>query len=202
MKRYFTNLVLALTVFTWLTTNIARGATTWTGTAENADWFDNGNWSDGAPGVGEDAIIGTGASILLTNQTAQIGTLTMSGGTLTFSNWYARISAINITLSDGTVTLPPAFTNNDMSNRVWLVSSGDFTLGENAIIDVDGKGYARGIPLADGNGPGGGHSCSYGSGAGHGGRGGFQGNAVSMVGHTFVTPLRLISYDLILNKFL
>ncbi len=162
---------------------LARSTTTWTGGAGSRDWFHAGNWSDGVPDLGEDVSIGLGADILLTNETAQIGMLDMTGGTLTFSNWHVRVSATNIAISGGTVTLPPAFTNSEMSNRVWFVSSGDFLLAAGAVIDVNGKGYAGGSPNEYGNGPGGGHGpCSYGSGAGHGGRGGSQGNSIDMVG--------------------
>jgi len=156
--------------------------TTWTGNVTN-DWFIGGNWDNGVPGPGSDAIIGLGADVLLTNATAHLNSLTMSGGTLTFSNWYAKVEATNVTISGGTVTLPPAFVNNAMSNRVWFVCASNFSVASGASIDADGKGYARAIAAGeDGHGPGGGHSCSYGSGAGHGGKGGDQGNALTAIG--------------------
>ena len=102
--------------------------------------FDANNWNNGVPGAGADAIVNSG-SILLTNVTANLGSLTFNNGTLTFSNWTTKVTATNVTMTNGTWTLPAAFTEAQMSNRVWVVAS-NFFLGADAKIDTDDKGYS------------------------------------------------------------
>jgi hypothetical protein len=137
----------------------------WTGAFDD-DWHNPLNWNlHAVPVAGSEAVIGTG-SVLLTNATPDLASFTMSGGTLTFSNWTACISATHVMLEAGTVTLPPAFTENQMSNRVWFVCT-DFSLGQDALIDVSAQGYRSR------EGPGcGGSEVNVGAGAGYGGHGG------------------------------
>jgi len=140
----------------------------WKASPVNNNWFNGANWNgDGNyPGNGSTVTVATGASILLTNETAQLSAFTMTGGTLTFSNWNTRLRATNVNLTGGTLTTPLA-TNNSRTNRVWIIGT-NFTLGTSASINVDYKGYYR---LT---GPGAGssvYSTSYGSGAGYGGKG-------------------------------
>ncbi len=130
----------------------SAGAATWDGGGDGANWFDGSNWDpDGVPGGGATVAIGTGATILLTNETAELASFTMTGGTLTFSNWTTRLRATEVVVTNNAIlTLPVAFINNAMSNHVWVVCS-NFTLGASAKIDADGRGYARengpGAPL-------------------------------------------------------
>lgn len=140
--------------------------TTWTG---NGDWHNTpANWSAGVPANGDDAVIASG-SVLLTSNTAALGSLTNNGGTFTFTNWDTKLTATNVTLNGGSLTLPAAFTNNAMSNNVYIACS-TLTINTGGVINADSRGYA-GAPLAGprtGNGPGGGQQTSGGS---YGGRG-------------------------------
>ncbi len=143
-------------------------AATWDGGGDGIDWHDGGNWDPvGIPGNGAAVVIGDGATVLLTNNTADLTSFTMTGGTLTFSNWTTRLRATEVVVTnDATLTLPPPFKDDAMSNRVWIVCS-NFTLHADAVIDANGKGFAR---L---NGPGKGAGANtHSSGAGYGGRGG------------------------------
>jgi len=79
-------------------------------------------------GPNDDAIVNAG-SVLLTNATAGLASFTLNGGTLTCSNWLTSLTASNVWLNGGTVTLPAAFTNNGMSNRVWVVCTNLFVRG-------------------------------------------------------------------------
>jgi len=164
-----------------VSSNLCPGATTWTGTAGDKDWFNDGNWSGTAPAGGEDAIVHAGADIVLTNETAILGSLTLDGGTLTFSNWYARVIATNVVIDGATVTLPGEFTDTQMSNRVYFACSNDFTL-TSGTIDVAGRGFAGAVGYNPGYGPGGGQKVYTAAGGGHGGRGGAQGPNASQAG--------------------
>ena len=90
-----------------------------------------------------------------------------SSNTLTFTNWTTQLNATNVTIrSNGIFTLPSAFTTNGMSNRVYISSCTNLTIETNGSIIADGKGYSAE------QGPGAGsQASSFGSGAGHGGRG-------------------------------
>ncbi len=160
----------------WLMLGTALAETrTWDGTTGN--WLDAGRWSGGTvPQAGETAVVNDG-SILLDSPTADLAAFTMNGGTLTFTNWTTALRATNVTVSGGTMTLPPAFTDVEMSNRVYVVCS-NFTLGASAVIDVDAKGFLASqewrSPDNVAYGPGApGPSAHYGAGAGYGGIGGF-----------------------------
>ncbi len=137
-------------------------AVSWIGGGGNSSWFNPANWDPaGVPGAGA-AVTNTAGAILLTNETAVLASFTMTGGSVTFSNWTTRLRATEVDLRAGTLTLPPAYANNQMSNRVWVVGT-NFTLGTNAVIQASGKGYKAA------NGPGAG---SLKLGASHGGIGG------------------------------
>ncbi len=102
-----------------LTTLGALGTTrTWTG-ASDADWHTADNWTGNTvPADGETAVIEAGGVVLLTNQTAALAAFTMTGGTLTFSNWTTRLRATELALTNNaTLTLPTAFSNTQMRNR-------------------------------------------------------------------------------------
>lgn len=153
--------------------NTARAAKTWNTTTGN--WLEDAKWTpSGAPGVSDDVVItNVGANVLLTNS-ASIQSLTLSR-TLVFSNWDTTLTvASNVTVqSNGTITLPAAFTNAVMSNRVSF-SSSNVIIETGGLIDVNAKGYAGGTgggAVGDriGNGTGKG---PYNAGAGYGGKGG------------------------------
>ncbi len=150
----------------------AADVKTWRGGTATGDWFSASNWTNGVPADGDEAVIAAGAC-LLTNETAALAAFTMQAGTLICSNWGARLVAETVTLTGGVITLPPAFSNGFMTNRVWIVCS-NLTLGAAARIDADRKGWrggaAGGVPgVTDGSGPGGG-LARQGAGS-YGGRG-------------------------------
>lgn len=145
----------------------ALGDKAWTG-AIDTDWFNLNNWSPaGVPGDGDNVLVTNVANgILLTNSTAMLGSFTITNATLTCSNWTTALKATNVTIQNGgRFTLPAAFINAAMSNRVHIVCT-NFTIAAGGTINVNGKGYA-----AD-NGPGKGSPSSYGGGGGYGGKGG------------------------------
>lgn len=141
---------------------------TWTGAA-SPDWFTDSNWSPvGVPQAGDAATIPAAAtSPLLTHSTASLEALTISSGTLTCENWDTVINATNITVQNtGKITLPDAFANSDMSNRVHIVCA-TLTVNSGGIIDANEKGYGVG------SGPGVGGGSDRVGGGGYGGRGGY-----------------------------
>ena len=155
----------------------AAGTKTWN--AGTNDWFVDGNWLGGGhPVAGDDVVItNAGATVLLTNSTAALSSLTISNtATLVFSNWNTTLSATNVTIMTAAVlTLPGAFTTNQMSNNVCIVCS-NLTITSGGSINANGLGYAGGTnsPKQAGQGPGGGYgydSEAYGSAASHGGVG-------------------------------
>ena len=143
---------------------------TWTG---KGNWFTTTNWTpQGIPGTSDDVYINSGTNVL--SDPVTVASLTISNATLIFSNWNTTLSAPNVTISsNGFMTLPAAFNNVQMSNRVSIVCS---TLMVSAVgqINVDGKGYAGGTTNNSfGFGPGGG---SPGGGLLASGGGGYGGN--------------------------
>ncbi|MEI7437485.1 MAG: DUF2341 domain-containing protein, partial [bacterium] len=157
---------------------------TWSATAgSDSNWFTASNWTPpGAPSTGDvvliDSSLSTITNVFLTNSTAPLGALIISNRYLTCSNWTTAVNASNVILRNaGTVTLPSAFTNNQMSNRVWIVCS-NIIVHTGATINVDALGYA------EGNGPGAGSIGTGGSGAGYGGKGG-MGGALLAIGNPY-----------------
>jgi hypothetical protein len=157
--------LLALSLFAGLALTVRADVITWTNTAGN--WAQGGNWDlQRPPTAGDQVVINTGASILLTNETPVLLAFNMNGGTLAFSNWTTRLQATTVVLGGGTLTHTGPITEADMSNRVWVACT-DLHLGTNATISVNGKGYK-----AD-NGAGAGVDITGGGGGGYGGLGGF-----------------------------
>jgi hypothetical protein len=158
----------------WALSGVASDRT-WSGLAGDKNWFNAANWSpsDSAPLAGESATI-TNGTILLNGSTPVLNTFSITNATLTFTNWSAALSATNVYIRNAaTLTLPPAYTNNQMSNRVHVICSAVFTLDKGGTIDAAGKGYAGGGQTTDGQGPGAAVAPNYyGGGAGHGGNGG------------------------------
>ncbi len=146
----------------------------WSGPS-NGSWFVESHWiPNGIPDDGLDHAYLTNGTILLTNSTPPAASFTMSGGSLIFSNWFACLVASNVTVTGGVITLPTAFSNNVMSNRVWILCD-TFTLQSPGQIDANARGYAGGTKnqTATGQGPGGGSAgANAGAGGGHGGAGG------------------------------
>lgn len=141
---------------------------------ETKVWNGVGNWTSftnwappGIPGSNDSAWIQSGTATL--SEAYSVGALAVSNGaTVVFSNWTTCITASNVTvLGNGVITLPPAFTTNQMSNRVWVVCS-NFTIAAGGMINADERGYF----CANGPGRGEGAGGGYGSGGGYGGQGG------------------------------
>ena len=123
----------------------ARAApNTWTGAG---DWFvDVGNWSGGLPGPGSNVLIASG-SVILTNDTSQLGSFTMTNGTFTFSGPDAVVRATNVWVFGGTVqhiTNSATTTNGvgewPVDGRVKFICT-NFFLGSGGTINVDGRGW-------------------------------------------------------------
>jgi len=135
--------------------------TIWTGTIDD-DWDKATNWDNGVPQAGYDVVVNSG-TLTLSSATPALTSYTQGGGVLTFTNWTTKLEATTITLNAGSMTLPGAFTNNVMSNRIWIACT-DLTLESGASINADAKGYAYR------SGPG--VSVNNGCGGGYGGIGG------------------------------
>ncbi|MDD5678684.1 MAG: hypothetical protein PHW60_11975 [Kiritimatiellae bacterium] len=170
----------------------ARAASTWdtAGSGDKLNWSDANNWNPaGVPGDGAEVVI-TNGSVLLTNATYNLASLTITGATtrLTFSNWDTKLSASNVIIQSGAtvthVTNSAATTNAlgewPTDGRVWIVGT-NLDLQEGGQIDAYGRGF-RGaedgayiIGGTNGYGPGGGlKALNYGGGAGHGATGGYS----------------------------
>lgn len=158
--------LLALVFFCLDSASLPAATCTWKG--GTGYWFDDANWTNGYPRGGDDGVV-YGGTIKLTNETAQLGTLTISGGTISFSNWLTRLVATNIIMNGGTLTTAGGFTTAQESNRVWLVCTNLF-IASGATINVNALGYLGGALLANsGYGQGGGTTRV---GAAYGGFGG------------------------------
>ena len=155
----------------------AAATTSWTGGGADSDWFNASNWDSGVPGAGDNAIIAGSPSVDLTNATAALGSVAVSGGTVTFSGWTTALTATNVLLTGGTVTLPSAFADTGPSNRVWVVCT-NFFLGAGATINADYLGFTATASSA-GDGPGAGGARA---GAGYGG---FGANYASLGGFPY-----------------
>ena len=175
-----TGCIVAAILFLFLSWLDPAQAGTKTWTATTGDWFTAANWVENAyPTNGDDVVItNAGASVLLTNSTEYLSSITLSApglstNTLVFSNWDTTLFATNVYVrTNATVTLPLAFTTNaGMSNNVYIVCS-NMTIDTGGSINVDGRGYDGGNAAA-GYGPGGGlYASGVGSAGGHGGYGG------------------------------
>ena len=150
----------------------AAGCTWICPSSTTGNWFTATNWlpAQAPTNIGDSAII-TNGYVLLTNSTAALASFQITNATLIFSNWNTALNAVAVTVQNaGILTLPPAFTTNQMSNNIYVACS-NFTLEGGGTILADKCGYAWGNGPghgADGNGPGGG---------GYGGKGGIGGAA-------------------------
>ncbi|MBI2439795.1 MAG: hypothetical protein HYV35_00300 [Lentisphaerae bacterium] len=146
------------------------------------DWFDAVNWDEAvAPTNGDIVFITNSAAwVILSNSTYTLADLTLgrvgnTTNTLIFTNWGTYLSATNVSiLSNGSMTCAGAFTNNTMSNRVYVICS-NITLAAGGSMTVNAKGYSGGAIGNNGHGPGAGKygtTTFRGSGAGYGGIGG------------------------------
>ncbi|MFC1461303.1 hypothetical protein ACFLQR_02145, partial [Verrucomicrobiota bacterium] len=147
------------------------GVKTWKNNT-TGNWSVAVNWNEGAvPMAGDEVVItNTGANVTLSGSTALLGSLTLNK-TLMFTNWNSALNVTNVTiLTNGTMTLPGPFTNNVMSNNVYIVCA-NLTVDAGGSINVDARGYSGALANSTaGFGPGAGGP--WGGGGGYGGNGG------------------------------
>ncbi len=163
-----------------------------TTTATNSGFFHvSEHWTNGDPLQGDTAIISGGVNMILSNATPTLASLTLTNAWLTFTNYDARLNALEIAiLNRGTNThVINSDTNRPWTNAYWDIDGrihhvcSNFTLAAGGVINVDLKGY-QGLFFAGnrglyGAGPGGGYMVVGGQnpgGAGHGGGGGTGGH--------------------------
>jgi hypothetical protein len=144
----------------------------WTG-AISTDWFNGGNWDPSLPVAGDDVTIGAAArAVLLTNSTPSLNSLAITNNSLIFTNWLTTLNATTVNIQSGGVfTMSGSFTNNQMSNRIYIVCA-DITIERGGSINADAHGY---YPWS---GPGAGdyfEAYYYHAGGSYGGRGGSGG---------------------------
>jgi large repetitive protein len=148
-----------------------RAATnSWTGSSGN-DWFAAGNWSLGHVPQGGESVWVTNVpnTILLTNSTACLSSFVIAKTSLVFTNWNTALTATNVTVGNGgCLTVPPAFSDSAMSNRIFIVCT-HLTLENGGVISVSSNGYLRGYGPAKGTVSA---NTAWGGGGGHGGKGG------------------------------
>ena len=136
--------------------------------AAGGRWDEPSHWLGGAPVAGDDVVItNVGAEVLVTAATPALNSLTLTRR-LVCSNWTTRVEARAVVIAaGGVITLPPAFRETGMSNRVWIVCS-NLTIEAGGKIDVSGKGYAGGSGATGSNGAGlgGGYGGTLGRGGG------------------------------------
>lgn len=169
MKKW-TKTFMAGAMLAVLTALPARAMTNNWKASTAGNWSDTNNWVEGlVPTNGDDVVItNTGASVILSSASSNLNSLTLSR-TITFTNWDTYLSASNVSiLSNGNMTCVGAFTNNAMSNRVYIICT-NLTIASGGSINVNSKGYAGGYNAA-GHGPG--KGAQYAA-ASHGGRGGY-----------------------------
>ena len=122
----------------------------WKEGLESGNWNDGNSWASGeVPADGDWLVIpGNRAhpiDIVLDAKTAQLKSLVIEDGdepvTITCKGWLTSISATNMVIGRNvTLTCPGGFTNDEMSNRVWVVAS-TLELREGSAVDVTGGGY-------------------------------------------------------------
>ncbi len=151
-------------------TTAAATVRSWLGTGV---WFNATGWSPpGLPSASDAVVIGTGVCLL--SSAAEVAELTVAAGaTLVFTNWATSLTALEVAvLAGGQMSLPPAFADGQMSNRVYVVCS-NLVVSPGGAINVNGRGYGGGTPTRGGQGPGGGGTGGNGGGGGgHGAAGG------------------------------
>ena len=159
---------------------------TWNGSVDN-DWFNETNWSPAHVPVAGDAVVidssaAPATNLVLSSDTAALASLTITDAMLVFTNWTTALNATSVTIGDGGVfTLPPAFANGAMSNRVHVVCS-TLSILPGGAINVDGKGFEQNTGPEKGL-PG---NSEFGGG-GHGGKGGRGSSTTGGSGGGFTT---------------
>ena len=130
---------------------------TWDVSVAGGEWSNAANWKIGdapagrIPQEGDDVVFPkrakTNVKIKLGESTPQLSSLTIwAGWTLSVSGWSTCIRATTVTVTGhsslypGTISPSAAFTNDQGSNRVWIVAK-DLTVDTYGRIDANGLGY-------------------------------------------------------------
>ena len=180
---------IALLGWFLIATGSMGASRTWDNGGDRTNWFDAANWDlNVLPADGDAVVIPAGfTSIMLTNSTPQLDSLTITSSTLTFTNWNTALRATNVFVQTGAV-LPHALCNTNAllsnTNRVYVECS-NLTVDAGAFIDANWVGYPGGASGQRGQGPGGGYagsdySCCGGSYGGSGGKGQHGGALVTI----------------------
>ncbi len=144
---------------------LTGGEIIWTGAG---NWRSYTNWTpNGMPGSNDAVLLRSGT--VTVSEAYSIGALVVSN-TLVCSNWNTCLTvagAVQV-LSNGVITLPAAFTTNQMSNRVWVACS-DFIINAGGRVLADERGYVGQQGPGKGSG-----SQGDGGGGGYGGKGGLN----------------------------
>jgi len=143
-KRGLEGILPALIRLTMALTSAQGAVRSWKAST-TGEWFVAANWVEGAvPDEDDDVFItNANASVLLTNSTPNLASLTVSR-TLIATNWNTTISAREIRIVPGGMITTPVVTNNSsVSNRVLIVCS-NLTLETGGQINVNSKGYGGG----------------------------------------------------------
>ena len=121
----------------------------WTGGAVGR-WDDPANWGGVVPAEGKKVLLeasGRDITVVLDSESAALSRFRILGeeghtATLVVSNWTTRLSADEIQIgAGGVIKCVGAFTDNEMSNRVWLAGN-TLTVEEGGAIRADAAGYA------------------------------------------------------------
>ncbi|MBO7721498.1 MAG: G8 domain-containing protein, partial [Kiritimatiellae bacterium] len=125
-------------------------------------WDDPYNWNDddgfeGVPVAGDSVTVPNGKSVLLTNSTPRLASLSVAG-TVVMTNWTTCLCADAVTVPlGGKITCGAAAKSASDLSRVWI-DCGTLTLDSGASIDVNYKGYSGGaVKNERGYGPGSGY---------------------------------------------
>jgi len=157
----------------------------WTGGAGNSDWFADANWGGQHPLDGDTATI-SGATVILSGNSAALSSFTITNATLFFTNWATTLRATNVFIRNaGVLDLPAGFTTGGPSNRIHIVCS-NFTLYAGGSINATAAGYLGA------NGLGAGAAGDRHRGGGYGGKGGIGYYTDMTGGYTYgnrATPL-------------
>ncbi len=189
MRRHTMTMLLAASCLAGIAGRANAETRTWNGPADG-DWFVAGNWQpdDSYPQAGEAVVIPSGSTLLLTNETAELMSFSITNATMTFSNWTACLRAGQVDIRNGGVLNHAPINTNatpGVTNRVYVV-------GDNLKVWVGGtnfgnaRGHRGGVSSAlKGQGPGGsdGQSGGRGSGGSYGGKG--SATSVNQSGPTY-----------------
>jgi len=143
-------------------------------------WETAGNWSPAGLPSKFDSVVITNGSVVFGVSRDVRNLVVSNGAEMVFTNWNAVLTVSNDVLVAGTITLPGAFTDSGMSNRIQIVCS-NFTVAAGGVIDADGAGFAGDYGAGVGTGADG----SRAGGGSHGGIGGWGSVASALPGSIY-----------------